>query len=284
MTSIRSESYTACRLCGHRCGKNRLAGETGECGLGPDMLVASWGPHYGEEPELVGRQGSGTIFFAGCNLACQFCQNWEISQGRQGEPMTEEELAAIMLSLERMGCHNVNLVTPTPWTPSIIQAVRSAKDQGLSAPLVYNCGGYESDEALALCDGLIEIYMPDAKYSDSRLAGDFSGALDYPQVNQDALKEMHRQVGNLEIRNGLARHGLLVRHLVLPNYPENARGVLKFIAEEISTDTYVNVMDQYRPCYHADRLIGMNRRLKLHEFSEAITAARDFGLYRGFEI
>jgi len=274
--------YENCRLCGHHCGANRAAGELGDCGLGTQMLVSSAGPHYGEEPELVGRFGSGTIFFAGCNLACRFCQNWEISQLRQGEPITIDDLVSMMLGLERMGCHNVNFVTPTPYTPSIWEALQSARDRGLSVPAVYNCGGYESVEALQMCDGLIEIYLPDAKYSDAKIAAAFSGAAKYPDVNRAALKEMHRQVGDLEVMGSVARRGLLVRHLVLPDHPENTRGVLEFMANEISPDTYVNIMDQYRPCYQADQLPGMDRRLSLREYAEAVERARQLGLKRGF--
>jgi putative pyruvate formate lyase activating enzyme len=274
--------YENCQLCGHHCGANRSAGELGDCGLGTQTLVSSAGPHYGEEPELVGRFGSGTIFFAGCNLDCRFCQNWEISHRRQGEPVTIDNLVSMMLSLERRGCHNVNFVTSTPYTPSILEALKLARDRGLGVPAVYNCGGYESAEALKLCDGLIEIYMPDAKYSDEKIAKTFSGAKDYPEVNRAALKEMHRQVGDLEVIGGVARRGLLVRHLVLPNYSENTRGVLEFIANEISPDTYVNIMDQYRSCYQAEHLPGMDRRLSLREYAEAVETARQLGLKRGF--
>lgn len=276
------QAYENCLLCGHQCGKNRLAGEVGTCGLSTQVLVSSAGPHYGEEPELVGRHGSGTIFFAGCNLSCRFCQNFEISHFKQGDPAGIEELASMMLSLERIGCHNINFVTPTPYTPSILEALRIARDKGLSLPAVYNCGGYESPEALALCDGLIEIYMPDAKYSDAAMAKAFSGAPNYPEINREALKEMHRQVGDLEVVGGVARRGLLVRHLVLPTCLDNTRGVLEFIAHEISPNTYVNIMDQYRPCFHADDLAGLDRRLTLREYSEALQMAREFGLSRGF--
>lgn len=254
----------------------------GECGLGTDVLISSVGPHFGEEPELVGYRGSGTIFFAGCNLACQFCQNWDISQARQGHPATIEELAGYMMEIQKIGCHNLNLVTPTPYTPSILQALRIAKDQGLTIPVVYNCGGYESLQCLALCEGLIEIYMPDAKYSDDRLAENFSHAPGYPQVNRAALQEMHHQVGDLAVNGGIALSGLLVRHLVLPNYPDNTRGVLEFIAAELSPNTYVNVMDQYRPCYHADTLPGLDLPLDYSEYEEALSTARSLGLHRGF--
>jgi putative pyruvate formate lyase activating enzyme len=276
------DPYRNCRLCGHLCGADRASGETGECGLSTELLVSSVGPHFGEEPELVGHRGSGTIFFAGCNLACQFCQNWDISQARHGTVTSIEQLAQYMLDVERIGCHNVNLVTPTPYTPSILEAIRIARDRGLSVPIVYNCGGYESEDVLALCDGWIQIYMPDSKYSDTGIAKTFSGAPDYPEVNWAALKEMHRQVGDLWDNGGIAGGGLLVRHLVLPNYSDNSRGVLKFLAEEISPDSYVNVMDQYRPCYKADTLPGLDRRLTAREYEEALGAAREFGLHRGF--
>lgn len=276
------EAYENCLLCGHQCGVDRFAGEKGECGLGVEALVSSVGPHFGEEPELVGHRGSGTIFFAGCNLACQFCQNWEISQGKRGSPTTVEQLAKYMLDLERIGCHNVNFVTPTPYTPSIIEALILARNQGLSIPAVYNCGGYESAESLALCEGNIEIYMPDAKYSVSEIAGAFSGAPDYPEVNRKALKEMYRQVGELWMGNGIAHRGLLVRHLVFPGQHENSRGVFQFIAWEISTDTYVNIMDQYRPCYRAATLPGMDKCLTLQEYENVVYIARSYGLHRGF--
>ncbi len=277
------DAYRNCLLCGHQCGANRSAGERGECGLSDDVLVASVGPHYGEEPELVGFHGSGTIFFAGCNLSCLFCQNWDISHELRGQPTTIERLSQYMLELQSIGCPNINLVTPTPFTPSILQAVRDARDRGLSVPVVYNCGGYESLQALRLCEGIIDIYMPDAKYSDGSLAGRFSGAPDYPEVNRAALKEMHRQVGDLQVYGGIARRGLLIRHLVLPGYPENTKGVLEFIARELSRDSYVNIMDQYHPSYRADTLPGMNRRLTSQEYAAAVAVARRLGLHRGFK-
>ncbi len=274
--------YRNCHLCGHHCGVDRTAGELGECGLGTEVLVSSVGPHFGEEPELVGYRGSGTIFFAGCNLGCQFCQNWEISQAREGSPVAIEKLADFMLQLERGGCHNVNLVTPTPHTPSILEAIRIARNRGLTVPIVYNCGGFESSEVLEMCQGSIDIYMPDAKYSDAEIALKFSGAPDYPETNQAVLREMHRQVGDLLVENGIANQGMLIRHLVLPNHLENSRGVFEFIATEISMESYINVMDQYRPCYHADTLSGLEHRLSNREYAEAVEAARRVGLHRGF--
>ncbi|TKJ40757.1 radical SAM protein [candidate division LCP-89 bacterium B3_LCP] len=277
-----SSQYENCLLCGHQCGVNRLVDEQGVCGLSAELLVSSVGPHFGEEPELVGYRGSGTIFFAGCNLDCQFCQNWDISHERRGSPTSIEQLAQHMLDLERIGCHNVNFVTPTPYTPSILEALNLARERDLRVPVVYNCGGYESVEVLALCEGKIEIYMPDAKYSDAEIAEQFSEAPDYPEINQKALKEMHRQVGDLQVVNGVAQRGLLIRHLVLPSYKDNTEKVLKFIATEISPDTYVNVMDQYRPCFRADTLTGMNRGLTTAEYDDAVQFAREVGLHRGF--
>jgi len=277
-----TESYRNCHLCGHHCGVDRANGETGECGLGTAPLISSVAPHFGEEPELVGNRGSGTIFFAGCNLSCQFCQNWDISQANNGMPVSVDKLADLMLQLQNGGCHNVNLVTPTPFTPSILAALKIARDQELSIPIVYNCGGYESLEALELCDGLIDIYMPDAKYSDPEIASSFSGAADYPEVNRFSLCEMHRQVGDLQVENGIAKRGLLIRHLVLPNSAGNSKGVFRFIADEISTDSYVNVMDQYRPCYRANTLEGMGNPLSNSDYQQALADARKSGLHRGF--
>jgi len=276
------EAYKECHLCGHHCGANRFNGERGECDLGIDVLVSSVGPHFGEEPELIGHRGSGTIFFAGCNLDCHFCQNWDISHGRQGHPTSIEKLTEYILDLEKIGCHNVNFVTPTPFTPSILEALQKAREQGSGIPAVFNCGGYESEEVLELCNGIFEIYMPDAKYTDPELAKNFSGTPDYPSVNRLALKEMQRQVGDLWDVGGIAKGGLLIRHLVLPNYAENTRGVLEFIATEISVNAYVNIMDQYRPCYKADLLPGMDRRLTLAEYQQAIDFALQAGLTRGF--
>ena len=174
--------YRNCHLCGHHCGVDRTAGELGECGLGTEVLVSSVGPHFGEEPELVGYRGSGTIFFAGCNLGCQFCQNWEISQAREGSPVAIEKLADFMLQLERGGCHNVNLVTPTPHTPSILEAIRIARNRGLTVPIVYNCGGFESSEVLEMCQGSIDIYIPDDKYSHAEIALKFRGDPHSPET------------------------------------------------------------------------------------------------------
>ena len=272
------EALACCEICPRRCRVDRLDGETGFCGTGARALFASAGPHFGEEPPLVGRGGSGTIFFAGCNLGCIFCQNYDISHGRNGEPVTPDDLARAMLRLERRGCHNVNFVTPTHVTPQIMQAIAMARGRGLSVPIVYNCGGYESLETLQALDGFIEIYMPDAKYADPEAARELSAAPDYPDVVLAALREMHRQVGDLVIENGIATRGLLVRHLVLPNGLAGSKPILDFLAHELSPNTYVNMMAQYRPCYRAHECDRIARPPTQQEFVEAYRYALRLGL------
>jgi putative pyruvate formate lyase activating enzyme len=273
----------SCILCPRNCRVNRLQGEVKFCGIGKEAMVSSFAPHFGEEPPLVGFQGSGTIFFTGCNLMCLYCQNYDISHLKQGEEMTPQQVASVMLTLQRYGCHNINFVTPTHVTPQIMKAIAIAADNGLSVPLVYNCGGYESLETLKLLDGVIDIYMPDMKYSDSEVAKNLSTAPDYPEVSQEALKEMHRQVGDLTLnQEGIALRGLLIRHLVLPEGEAGTDQIMKFIATEISKNSYVNIMDQYRPCFEARHSERMNRRINNQEYQEAITIARKHGLSRGF--
>lgn len=271
-------SLASCELCPRRCRVNRLAGETGFCGIGAEAIVASAGHHFGEEDVLVGRGGSGTIFLAGCNLGCIYCQNFDISHGREGRPASPAEIARMMLRLERMGCHNINFVTPTHVTPQLMQAILIAREGGLRIPIVYNCGGYEALETLQALDGFVEIYMPDAKYADSGPAAELSAAPDYPEANRTALREMHRQVGDLAIEGGIATRGLLVRHLVLPNGLAGSRAVLDFLAREISPNTYVNVMAQYRPCYRAAECPGVNRYPTREEFLDAYHHAAHLGL------
>jgi len=270
-----------CTICPRLCHVDRTAGETGYCRTGAEPFVASWGPHFGEERPLVGRGGSGTIFFSNCNLGCIFCQNYTISHGGEGREITCEELAGVMLSLERTGCHNINLVTPTHQVPAIAQAVMIASGRGLSLPLVYNCGGYESTETLRLLEGIVDIYMPDLKYADGDAARRFSDAEDYPAVAQEAVREMHRQVGDLVMDDrGIALRGLLIRHLVLPADLSGAERMVKFIAEEISRNTYLNVMDQYHPCYRAGDHPEINRRITSLEYEHAVTCARRAGIKR----
>ena len=229
----------------------------------------------------MGRHGSGTIFFTYCNLRCVFCQNYTISQLGEGDPVGKDELARMMLSLQARGCHNINLVSPTPVVPYILEALEVAVAMGLYLPLVYNSGGYDSVETLALLDGIIDIYMPDMKYSEGKIAEQLSGIKDYPQVNQAAIKEMHRQVGDLKIdKQGVAQRGLLVRHLVLPNRLAGTQEVVRFLAREVSTNTYLNVMAQYHPCYKAFDIPSLARPLQRQEFYKAIDLAHQQGLHR----
>jgi putative pyruvate formate lyase activating enzyme len=248
-----------CMLCPRKCKVYRSKGQIGFCGIGDKPVVSSTGPHFGEESILVGYGGSGTIFFAGCNLGCVFCQNYDISHYRNGREVTIEKLAQSMLGLQSIGCSNINFVTPTHVAPAIAAAIELAKKSGLTLPMVYNTGGYDSVETLKMLEGFMDIYMPDMKYSDSAVAQELSNAADYPQVNFAAVKEMHRQVGDLQIEKGLATRGLLIRHLVLPENRAGSFKIIDFLAEEISTSTTINIMDQYRPCYEAHLHPKINR-------------------------
>jgi putative pyruvate formate lyase activating enzyme len=271
----------SCRLCPHHCGVNRLEGETGKCRTASKAIISSYGPHFGEEAPLVGRHGSGTIFFTNCNLKCVFCQNYSISQLGEGEEVSKKELACMMLSLQAQGCHNINLVSPTHVVPQILEALEVAVESGLHLPLVYNSGGYDSVETLNILDGIVDIYMPDMKYSDERVAKELSGIENYPQVNRAAVKEMHRQVGDLRIdEDGIAQRGLLVRHLVLPNGLAGTEKVVNFIGKEISSNTYINIMAQYHPCYKAYEIPSLARPISPAEFQEAVELAHQAGLNR----
>jgi len=268
-----------CSACPRDCRVNRLKGERGYCGMGRELMISSYGPHFGEEDVLVGRHGSGTIFLTGCNLGCIFCQNYDISRLRNGYEVSKEEFSDIVLTLQKRGCHNINFVTPTHFTPQILEALALAKDKGLKLALVYNCGGYESVETLKLLDGIIDIYMPDIKFMDSGVAKRLCNAPDYPDSVKKALIEMHRQVGDLIIDNsGIAKKGLLVRHLVLPNGLASTKEAMRFIATKISKNTYVNIMDQYRPMYKAKDLPELNRLITREEYDEAIEIANNFSI------
>ncbi len=268
-----------CRLCARRCGVDRLRGERGYCRTGQRAVVASYGPHFGEERPLVGYGGSGTIFFSNCNLRCIFCQNYDISLLGHGREVGPMEIAAMMLDLQRRGCHNINFVTPSHVMPQILEALEIAVERGLKLPIVWNCGGYESLEALRLLDGVVDIYMPDFKYGDSKWAAELSDAPDYPEVAEQSIREMHRQVGDLQIVDGIARRGLLVRHLVMPENVAATDKVMRVLAD-ISRDTYVNVMAQYRPCYKAVGHPVIGRRITPEEYATAVEAARQAGLHR----
>lgn len=274
-----------CRICPNECMAKRIEGETGDCHSTDEVIISSVGPHFGEEPPLVGSLGSGTIFFTNCNLGCQFCQNYDISHLGVGERVSITDLARAMMQLQQRGCHNINLVTPTHFTPQIVDAIILAIEKGLELPIVYNCGGYESVETLKLLEDIVDIYMPDIKYSIDKNALRYSGIQNYWETVKFAIKEMHHQVGDLKInKRGIAQRGLLVRHLVLPNDIAGSKAVIDFIADEISRETYLNVMDQYRPSYYADKHPELNRRITASEYKEIVDYASSNGLGRGFEI
>ncbi len=271
----------ACDLCPRACRVDRTRTVEGAvCRTGRRAVVHGAFPHHGEERPLRGAGGSGTIFFSFCNLRCLYCQNWEISWVGEGREVDAGEMADLMLALQTWGCHNVNLVTPSHVVAQVLEAVALAAARGLRLPLVWNSGGYDAPEALSLLDGVVDVYMPDAKYGDSRLARRYSKVPDYVEVNRAAIREMHRQVGDLRLDGrGVAVRGLLVRHLVLPGGAAGTSEVMRFLAE-VSRDTYVNVMDQYRPCYRADELPEVDRRPTGTELRDAREAARRAGIHR----
>ena len=277
------EFLKECRLCPRECRVNRLDGEVGVCQAGSDLTISSAFPHFGEEPPLVGNHGSGTIFLTHCNLRCLFCQNYDISHLGRGERITSSDMARIMLRLQEAGCHNINFVTPTHYAPQIIASLPESIEKGLRLPIVYNCSGYESIEVIRLLEGIVDIFMPDAKYMDEKYSRRFSNAPDYPEVIKKVLKEMHRQVGDLTINSkGIAERGLLIRHLVMPGGVASSETMLKFIAEEISIHSFVNIMEQYRPEYQAHEYPEISRRITLKEYMEVIQWAKHYRLYRGF--
>jgi putative pyruvate formate lyase activating enzyme len=271
-----------CDLCPHNCHVDRRQTTKGAvCRTGEHAVVASVGPHFGEERCLVGVHGSGTIFFSWCNLRCQFCQNYDISQLGEGAEAEPEDLATMMLRLQARGCHNINFVTPSHVVPQILAALAIAAERGLRIPLVYNTGGYDAMTSLALLDGVIDIYMPDMKYADEGLARQYSKIRNYPAINRAAVKEMHRQVGDLVLdEHGVAERGLLVRHLVLPNGIAGTPEIVRFLANEVSPHTYLNVMDQYRPCYKAFEIPDLGRAITGREYREAVRLAEVAGLDR----
>ncbi len=270
-----------CRLCPRQCEVDRLNNEKGFCKTGRRAKVASYNAHFGEEAPLVGRFGSGTIFFSFCNLRCSFCQNYEISHLGEGVEIEAKDLAAIMLELQKRGCHNINLVTPTHVVPQILEGLLLAVENGLTVPIVYNCGGYERVDTLKLLSGIIDIYMPDFKFWDQKWADRYCNAPDYREMAVMAFKEMHTQVGDLKIdKNGIAERGLLVRHLVMPNGIAGTKDVMGFLSKEISANTYINVMDQYRPCGEAYEDEYINNRISTKEYSAALAWAKNAGITR----
>ena len=274
----------SCRVCPRNCGNNRLQDEAAVCHTGRHARVASAFAHFGEEDCLRGTHGSGTIFFAFCNLRCVFCQNWDISQAPGGHELPAEAIADLMLQLQAAGCHNINFVTPEHVAPQVAEAIVAAVPRGLDVPIVYNTSAYDSLESLQLMDGLVDIYMPDFKFWEPATARRLARAHDYPEVARRAIAEMHRQVGPLRMdRAGLARRGVLVRHLVMPGQLEETEAIFRWLADEISRDTYVNIMGQYRPEHRVpgnDRYRDINRRVRRDEMAAAYAAARVAGLWR----
>ena len=270
-----------CQLCPHRCRVDRTSEKRGKCRTGDVALVSSYGPHFGEESPLVGEHGSGTIFITHCNLGCIFCQNYEISHLGEGQEISPEDLSRIMLDFQRRGCHNINFVSPTHVVPFILDALPFAIDRGLTLPLVYNTGGYDSLASIRLLEGVFDIYMPDFKFAGKEEGERYAHAPDYFQVACTALSEMHRQVGDLQLDSrGIARRGLLIRHLVMPEGVAGTDKVMAYISERLSKDTYINIMDQYRPCGEARLHPEINRAITGDEFAGAIRIAHSYGLHR----
>lgn len=274
----------ACRVCPRECGVNRLKNDKlGFCRSGLNPVISSVSPHHGEEPPLSGAKGSGTIFFTNCNLRCVYCQNYPISQMGNGEERTPGELACQMLWLQEQGCHNLNLVTPTHFAPQILKALGIAMQRGFNLPIVYNTSGYESMETLRLLDGIVDIYLPDMRYSDNAAAIKYSIAPDYPEINRAAIKEMYRQVGNLVLdEQGIAKQGLIIRHLVLPGNIAGTEGVMKFLAKEISKEVSISLMSQYFPAHRAGEFKELNRRITSGEYEEAYQIMLKYGLENGW--
>lgn len=274
------QKLSDCDLCPRKCHVNRTEGEQGYCRTGRRAVVASYSPHYGEEAPLAGTSGSGTIFFAHCNLLCNFCQNFDISHEGYGIEVSSSRLARMMLELQERGCHNINFVTPSHVIPQMLAAIEAAAGSGLKIPVIYNSGGYDDVGSLQLLEGIIDIYMPDFKFWDPEISHATMNASDYPEVARNALIEMHRQVGDLVLENGIAVRGLLVRHLVMPSRVAGTGEIMRFIAEQISKETYVNIMAQYRPCGRSFETPEINRALSTSGYLEALATARQAALHR----
>ncbi len=270
-----------CVLCPHQCKVNRMKGERGYCKTLYNVVMSGAEPHFGEEDELVGYNGSGTIFFSHCNLRCAFCQNYEISYCGEGKEVTVQDLAEIMLHLQQRGCHNINLVSPSHIVPQVIEAIYIASQAGLSIPIVYNSGGYDLTDTLKLMEGIVDIYMPDIKFSSDELASRYIGVKEYYKIARAAAKEMYRQVGNLKVdKENIAYKGLIIRHLVLPQNLAGTEEIMRFIAKELSKDVYVNIMAQYYPEHKAYGIPELSRRITGEEYGMAVEAAKKAGLTR----
>jgi putative pyruvate formate lyase activating enzyme len=272
-----------CTVCPRRCGVNRLEGQLGFCGVAGKPKVASYNVHLGEEPPISGTRGSGTIFFSGCNMRCKYCQNFPISQLRHGRETSTRELAEMMMNLESKGCHNVNLVTPSHLVPQILEALSYAWDEGFDLPLVYNSSGYDSADSLKLLEGVIDVYLPDMRYSDDKPAREFSRADDYVEVNRRAIREMYRQVGNLVTdEQGLATKGLIIRHLILPHDVAGSAQTFRFIKQEVSPDAYLSLMGQYFPSFDAGGCVSINRKITPGEYETTVESFLASGLSKGW--
>lgn len=274
----------SCSICPRKCKINRLKDQRGFCKTGLNAEVYSYLSHHGEEPPISGEKGSGTIFFAHCNMACVYCQNYEFSQKmRQGGGISDLELAQIMLKLQKTGCHNINLVSPTHIMPQILKALKIAIEAGLNIPLIYNTSGYELAETIKLLDGIIDVYLPDMRYADPELSKKYSLAPDYPACNQASVKEMHRQVGLVKTdHNDIIEKGMIIRHLVLPDNISGTEKIMKFISEEISTENYISLMSQYTPYYKAGDYAELSRRISLQEYEKAQKIMEKYGLHNGW--
>jgi putative pyruvate formate lyase activating enzyme len=272
-----------CTVCPRECRINRLNGETGFCGIGANPRVASHNVHHGEEPPISGTQGSGTIFFSGCNMKCKYCQNFPISQLRHGREITPPELAEMMLDLQSKGCHNVNLVTPSHLIPQILESLLWAWEKGFNLPLVYNTSGYDSIRALELVEGIIDIYLPDMRYADDSIAQELSSAENYVRINRAAVKEMYRQVGNLVTdEQGIALKGLIVRHLILPHNLAGSEETFRFIRQEISDEVHLSLMGQYFPSFKAGECVSIDRKITPEEYESTVESFFKAGLSRGW--
>jgi putative pyruvate formate lyase activating enzyme len=274
---------TACDLCPQNCQVDRTSGETGQCGITDQLLVASCNLHHGEEPPISGNRGSGTIFFSGCSLSCLYCQNYPLSQQLVGSPFSVDQLAEAMLSLERRGAHNINFVTPDHVIGHIVKAIGTAVGEGLEIPIVFNSSGYQKLETVRLLEGIMDVYLVDMRYTDDEIARNCSRAKGYKKVNRAAVKEMFRQVGNLEVDDDdIARSGVLIRHLVLPGGRSGSEDVFNFLVREVSPDIYVSLMSQYFPAYKAVDHPGLSRKITLSEFDKAVDLFYTAGLKNGY--
>ncbi len=273
----------SCVICPRKCKVNRLKGEKGFCKTALLPKVFSYTQHHGEEPPISGQNGSGTIFFSECNMRCIYCQNFKFSQSGLGREIQIEELATYMLKLQEMKCHNINFVTPTHIMPQILKALHIAISKGLRIPLCYNTSGYELPEMIKLLDGIVDIYLPDMRYSDNKSAIKYSSAPDYPLYNRESIKDIHRQVGIAQIdEDGIIKRGMIIRHLVLPNGISGTDKIMKFIAEELSQETYISLMSQYFPCHKVKKIDPISRRITLEEYEEAQEIMKKYGLHNGW--